>query len=122
MKNKVLIVLLILAAVGVAFFVARGSYRAIPGETAMSTTTMVTLPVKGMTCASCQATVTEGLSKLPGVLRVAVSLEDETAIITYDRNSVMVPSLVEAIEALGYASAVPPENQLQVIDFKMKIN
>ena len=119
MKNKVLMVVLILAAVGVLFFLVRGPHSVVPLK---DTSVSVTLPVKGMTCASCQATVTEGLLKLPGVLAVDVSLADETARIKYDRDRIIVQSLVETIEKLGYESQVPTENQLQVIDFKMKIN
>jgi len=122
MKNKVLMVVLILAAVGVLFFLVRGPHSEVSVEDSHSTSVSVTLPVKGMTCASCQETVREGLLKLPGVLAVDVSLADETARIKYDRDRLIVQSLVETIENMGYESQVPTENQLQVIDFKMKIN
>ena len=42
------------------------------------------LPVTGMTCASCAATIEKGLSDLTGVSRVNVNLANEKASIEYD--------------------------------------
>ena len=48
----------------------------------------VILPITGMTCASCAATIEKGLAKLPGVSRVNVNLASEKASIEYNSNKV----------------------------------
>ena len=43
------------------------------------TTRTLTLPITGMTCANCVATVERNLKKLPGVASVTVNLATERA-------------------------------------------
>ncbi len=59
----------------------------------------LTLPVEGMTCASCVARVERGLLKVPGVTAAAVNLATERAEITGTADP---QALVQAIEAVGY--------------------
>jgi Cu+-exporting ATPase len=61
----------------------------------------LTLPVDGMTCASCVSRVERALHKLPGVTDVSVNLAAETATVTGP--SIAMPALVEAIGRAGYA-------------------
>lgn len=63
---------------------------------------VVTLRIYGMTCASCTGTVEGGLSAIPGVNSVAVSLATETAKIEFDRGLVGPRELVEAVEEMGF--------------------
>ena len=44
----------------------------------------VTIPVEGMTCAACQASVQQALQRQPGVLDAAVNLMMKNAAVTYD--------------------------------------
>jgi len=62
----------------------------------------LTLPVTGMTCASCSTRVERGLTKVGGVERVLVNLATEQATITYDPQQVQPQQLVAAVEAAGY--------------------
>ena len=48
------------------------------------TDTTITLPVSGMTCASCTVHVTRALQETPGVKDASVNLLLETARITFD--------------------------------------
>lgn len=72
-----------------------------------STTETITLPVEGMTCAACQASVQRALSAAPGVRRAAVNLMTHEATVVYDPRLASPQSLVGAVQATGYVSRVP---------------
>ncbi|MBO1075836.1 heavy metal translocating P-type ATPase [Roseomonas marmotae] len=59
----------------------------------------ITLPVTGMTCASCAGRVERALRKVPGVEEVSVNLATEQASL---RGSAPLPALAEAVRAAGY--------------------
>ncbi|HEY4249673.1 MAG TPA: heavy metal translocating P-type ATPase [Roseomonas sp.] len=60
----------------------------------------LSLPIAGMTCASCAGRVTRALSRVPGVATADVNLATERAEIT---GTAPVAALAEAIAAAGYA-------------------
>lgn len=66
----------------------------------------IILPITGMTCASCAATIEKGLAKLPGVSRVNVNLASEKASIEYDSSIVDTRVLMDTISNVGYGVAV----------------
>jgi Cu+-exporting ATPase len=70
-------------------------------------TTTVTLPVKGMTCAACQANVQRALNASPGVHRAAVNLMVHEAAISFDPSVTNPAALVQAINDTGYESFLP---------------
>ena len=67
----------------------------------------VTIPVGGMTCAACQASVQRALSKEPGVLNAAVNLMTESAAVTFDPAVTTPSALVSAIQRTGYEAELP---------------
>ncbi len=67
----------------------------------------VTLPVEGMTCAACQATVQRALSKAPGVSQAAVNLMMHEATVHFDPAATSPDQLVAAINDTGYVSRLP---------------
>ena len=69
------------------------------------------LPITGMTCASCATRVEKRLNQLEGV-SAAVNYATEKATVDYDADAVDTAALVGAVEAAGYAAALPsePEN------------
>ena len=67
----------------------------------------VTIPVSGMTCAACQATVQRALSKERGVLDAAVNLMTESAAVTFDPAVTTPAALVGAIQRTGYEAQLP---------------
>ncbi|MDO8681492.1 MAG: heavy metal translocating P-type ATPase [Acidobacteriota bacterium] len=71
----------------------------------------ITLPVEGMTCAACQATVQRALTKAPGVAKAAVNLMTNEATISYDPAVTGPEGLVAAINDTGYVSRVPVEGE-----------
>ena len=67
-----------------------------------SATTELTLPIEGMTCASCVNRIERFLGKTPGVETATVNLATETATIRYLPDRADRADLVGAIEAAGY--------------------
>ena len=74
---------------------------------APAATSRVTLPVEGMTCASCQANVQRTLTATPGVHNAAVNLMMHEATITYDPAVLSAETLVATINDTGYQSHLP---------------
>lgn len=66
----------------------------------MSTTTF-TLPVSGMTCASCAGRVERALRKVPGVTAAAVNLASEQ--VRVDAEGSELATLIQAVESAGYS-------------------
>ncbi len=67
----------------------------------------VTLPVEGMTCAACQATVQRALGQQPGVTKAAVNLMMHEATVHFDPAATSPAQLVAAINDTGYVSRLP---------------
>ena len=59
----------------------------------------VSLPIEGMTCASCVSTVRGALARVPGVSDADVNLATETALVTFSGG---VDPLVRAVHSAGY--------------------
>ncbi len=72
-----------------------------------------TLPVEGMTCASCVAHVEKALKNLPGVTEAKVNLMSGKAAVIYDQGKVGIQDMVKAVEDIGYQVA-PDEMSLKV--------
>lgn len=68
----------------------------------------VTLPIAGMTCATCAGRVERALCALPGV-KASVNASSELAEIEFDRSLVAPDDLAETIERAGYS--VPHETR-----------
>jgi len=66
----------------------------------------VTLSVPGMDCEACPITVSKALKKVDGVGKVAASLEQKEAVVTYDDAKTNVDALRKATANAGYPSMV----------------
>nr|AWF79127.1 Cu-transporting P1B-1 ATPase [Amanita strobiliformis] len=62
----------------------------------------VNLRIYGMTCSSCTSTVESGLSSMPGIMSVTLSLATETCTIQFDRSLIGPREMVERIEEMGF--------------------
>ncbi len=71
----------------------------------MSETRQVTLPITGMTCANCVATVERNLKKLDGVQAAAVNLSSERASVEFDPARLGLTDLITRVERVGYGVA-----------------
>ena len=63
------------------------------------------LPVTGMTCANCSATIERNLKKLSGVRMASVNLANERVMVEYDPAVVAQADIVGRIEHVGYGVA-----------------
>lgn len=68
----------------------------------------ITLPVEGMTCASCVARVEKVLKKVEGVDNVNVNLATEKVTLSFDPSLADVSKFTEAVAEAGY-KLLPPE-------------
>ena len=66
----------------------------------------IILPIKGMTCANCVATIERNLKKIDGVEQTAVNLSSERATVGYDASKTGIPEFVTRIQRAGYDVAV----------------
>jgi Cu+-exporting ATPase len=62
----------------------------------------LTLPISGMTCASCVSHVEKAINQVPGVAKASVNLATEKASIGFNNGSVAVDTLVSAVRDAGY--------------------
>ena len=63
----------------------------------------LTLPISGMTCASCVSHVEGALKELPGISNVVVNLATNKANLSYDPQQVKLDDMRRAVEDVGYA-------------------
>jgi Cu+-exporting ATPase len=71
----------------------------------MAATKQMTLPITGMTCANCVATVERNLKKLDGVQTAVVNLSSERAIVDFDASKLGLPEMIARVERAGYGVA-----------------
>jgi len=62
----------------------------------------VILKIGGMTCATCEKTVTDALTRLDGVVSVSVNLATEKATVTYNQRMVSLAGMKKTVEDAGY--------------------
>ncbi len=78
--------------------VAKAGYEAVDDVAEKQ----VTIPVGGMTCASCSAAVERALRKVGGVAEASVNLATEKAHVRYDPAAVRLSEIKQAIRKAGY--------------------
>jgi len=62
----------------------------------------VTIPIGGMTCASCAQRIEKVIGKLDGIDSVSVNLATEKATVAYHPQTVRLSAIKQAIEKIGY--------------------
>jgi Cu+-exporting ATPase len=78
--------------------------------------TEISLPIEGMTCASCVNRIERFLNKTPGVDGATVNLATEMATIRYHPDVADRTALVQAIEAAGYDIRRRPAPSAEVVE------
>lgn len=78
--------------------VSKAGYEAIED----SSQKQITIPISGMTCASCAQRIEKTLNKLDGVVLAAVNLATEKATVKYDPAIVRISQIKAAIIKIGY--------------------
>jgi Cu+-exporting ATPase len=79
----------------------------VPGKSEGETT--LSLPVQGMTCASCVLRVEKALQRVEGVTTATVNLATERATVTFDVSRTTVDQLRSAVADSGYSLLVTDE-------------
>jgi P-type Cu+ transporter len=69
------------------------------------TTKQITVPITGMTCANCSATIERVTKKMPGVENAAVNLASERGTWVYDPGLVSQDQIIARIGDIGYGVA-----------------
>jgi Cu+-exporting ATPase len=70
----------------------------------------LSLPVEGMTCASCVVRVEKSLKKLEGVEDVNVNLATEKVTFTFNKSHVDLNKISDAVEDAGYKIILPSKH------------
>ncbi|MDZ7720060.1 MAG: heavy-metal-associated domain-containing protein [Balneolaceae bacterium] len=65
-------------------------------------TKQTTVTIGGMGCTGCAKTIKEALESKEGITSATVDFENETALISYDSNSVSTHDFKRVIEEAGY--------------------
>src|SRR5688572_14708910 len=71
----------------------------------MSNTKHLTLPITGMTCANCVATVERNLKKLEGMQSAAVNLSSERASVEFEPAKLTLQDMIARVDRAGYGIA-----------------
>ncbi|HLO28767.1 MAG TPA: heavy metal translocating P-type ATPase [Anaerolineales bacterium] len=71
----------------------------------MSETKQLTLPITGMTCANCVATVERNLKKLEGVQGAVVNLSSERATVDFEPAKLQLTDMIARVQRAGYGVA-----------------
>ncbi len=113
MENKRMTqIILTLASLIVAFFVGLNLYAYLGKSTEEIPATTITnskeviIPVEGMSCFTCELTVTQALKKVEGVINATASAKEKTARVTYNTDKTSINKLIEAINKTGYKANV----------------
>ena len=91
----------------------KGDVSASPGRAGamgkgdVSASTSVTIPIEGISCASCVAKIEHGLAALPGVKQASVNLATEKATVEYNRERTDLDKIQATIRGLGYTPVMP---------------
>ena len=73
----------------------------------------LSLPVEGMTCASCVLRVEKSLKKIEGVEDVNVNLATERVTFTYNKSQADLNKISEAVEDVGYKIILPSKSTIK---------
>ncbi len=65
----------------------------------------VVLPITGMTCANCVATIERNLKKMDGVQSAVVNLSSERATVAFDPDTLQLQDILGRVERAGYGVA-----------------
>ena len=66
----------------------------------------VTFDVQKMTCATCPIAVRKAMERVDGVKQVAVSLDDKSAVVTFDSSATTTTEIGQASTDVGFPATV----------------
>lgn len=69
--------------------------------------TKTTIPIEGMTCNACVASIKKKLNSMEDLEKVEVSLEHRTATVFYEEGTIRPQQVQDAIDEIGYKAGEP---------------
>jgi copper chaperone len=97
----------VLVLAGGAACSTRETQAAVPEENMK----VVVVPVGGMSCSACAASIKKTLTSIDGVAEAEVSLEKRNVRVKYAPSKLAPSRLVAAINGLGYQAGTPAETR-----------
>ena len=64
--------------------------------------TKLSIPVKGMTCATCEFAVNSAVKNVPGIYEVRASAKNQKVLVSYDSEKTSLDEIIEAINKTGF--------------------
>ncbi len=80
----------------------------------------LTLPVEGMTCASCVARVENTLKKIDGIETVNVNLATEAVALSFNPDKASLDTIAKAVDRAGYKLLIPAEHSENSLSLEQK--
>lgn len=103
----VIVGVILVGAAAMVFYGARRQRQPATPSGADLAAKKVTVPVEGMSCASCAASVRKTLKSIDGVTAVEVDLEHRRTRVQYAAEKVSPERIAAAINQLGYKAGEP---------------
>lgn len=116
MENKnITLFTLIISTLIVAIFVALNIYTYVVQKdfaekrtkTNLIETETVIIPIEGMTCFTCELTISSAIKKVKGVVTAKASAKEGKAWVEYDPSKTNIHQLIEVINKTGYKRSSP---------------
>ena len=79
----------------------------IQQESSIQNLTKTVIPIEGMTCNACVATIKKKLSAMEGIKEVEVSLAHRSATVYYEEGIITPQQVQDLINELGYKAGAP---------------
>jgi copper chaperone CopZ len=76
-------------------------------EQNLSALTKTTIPIEGMTCSACVASIKKKLKSMEALQEVEVSLQHRNATVFYEEGTITAQQVQQAINELGYKAGEP---------------
>lgn len=112
-NKKVTLIVLTISTTIVLFFVGLNLYTyasrpfTIDPTISLADMKTVSIPVEGMTCFTCEVSVSSALRRVDGVVNAKASAKKRVALINYDPDKTDVRHLIKAINNTGYKASLP---------------
>jgi len=102
--------ILIVASVVVLIFSGLNILTDVSGngkELSTQEGTQLSIPVKGMTCATCEFAVNSAVKNVPGIYEVRASAKNQKVLVSYDPEKTSLDEIIEAINKTGFKADKP---------------
>jgi copper chaperone CopZ len=107
-----LVAIILLGAGGLGMYLAGNQHAEVSAGAAIAgETKTVRMPVEGMSCVVCAASVKKALQSIEGVQEAEINLERREARVRYVEGQVSPEQLMAAVNQLGYKAGAPVSDE-----------